>query len=104
MKKVIYLLPVLLMSCVNFHGTDTSIWSGGMWIFLVLFGAGFVIFSILAYKQSRGGTIEYKENNFQWDLIETDDKIPIYKTPYFYFALIVLLMAIGFIIWQVSEA
>jgi len=104
MKIFIYLLPLFLISCVNFHGTTTSIWSGGMWVFPVLFGVGTVIFSIMAYKQSRGGTFEYKQKGFAWDLVESDEKIPIYKTPYFYFAVGTVLLNAIFIIWQVLEA
>jgi len=104
MKKLLYLLPFVLFSCVNFHGTTTSIWSGGMWIVPVLIGAGTVIFSILAYKQSKGGTFEYKQKGFAWELVESDEKIPIYKTPFFYFAIGTILLNAAVIIWQVLEA
>ena len=104
MKKLLYLIPIFLSSCVNFHGTDKSVWSGGMWVIPVVIGLGTIIFSFLAYKQSVGGTIEYKKNGFVWDLVETNEKIPIYKVPYFYFAIGTIVINFMVILFTVLEA
>jgi len=101
---IVIFIPVMLGGCVNFHGTDKSVWSGGMWVIPVVIGLGTIIFSFLAYKQSIGGTIEYKKNGFAWDLVETNEKIPIYKVPYFYFAIGTIVINFMVILFTVLEA
>jgi len=105
MKKLLYLLPIFLMSCVKFHGTDVSIWSGGMWIILVVIFGGSAFFFLKAFLQSRGGTLDYEKDEKGLPKLTFDGKkIPVVKTPYFIFAIALLGLGIGFIIVQVLEA
>ena len=101
MKKILYLLPIFLMSCVKIHGTDTSIWAGGMWLILVLLFGGSAFFFVKAFIQSRGGTEGYDKNGV---LTYDGSKIPVVKTPYIVFAIGMLILGIAFIIIQVLEA
>jgi len=104
MKKILYLLPIILTSCVNFQGTDKSVWSGGMWIIPALLFGSSIFFFYKAFKESMGGTRDYEYIDGKPVLTEDDKHIPIHKTPHFYYSVGTFILGVIFVIITILEA
>lgn len=102
MKKLLYLLPLFLMSCGKFSD-GTSIWAGGLWILPTLTFIGGLIFLYFGIRASKSGSEQYQNVNGVDKLVSSDKNIPLHKTGQFVFAVIFFLATIGIIIWQNLE-
>lgn len=76
---------LFLTGCVNFSGTDTSVWSGGMWIALLLTIGGTLGFGYSAYKSSKSGSTIYVEGQGE---TESNENVPLYKIGTFWYAVV----------------
>lgn len=104
MKKVIYFLLVMMISliaqsCGKFSD-GTSVWQAGLWIIPTITGLASLFFLFLAYRDSKSGSWYWGKNSRGVDVkIESKENVPIYKTAFFAFFAILLLVTIGIIIW-----
>ena len=88
---------LFLTGCVNFAGTDTSVWSGGTWLVPVLTFGATIAFGYSAYKSSKSGSTIYVQGQGE---TESDENVPLYKIGTFWYA-VVSLVATLIIIYNV---
>jgi len=103
MKKLLFAFFALALiymtaGCVNFTGTQESIWGDGLWIIPTLTGAGAAIFGYKAWKDSHGPF--YNEDG---TLITDKTRVPLYKIGFFYFFIALVIATILIITNIVSE-
>lgn len=102
MKKITIftLLSTLLMSCGKFRD-GSSIWQGGLWLIFVLPLLGSIPFFYTAYKASKSGSVTRDPKTMLE--IQSDENVPIYKIPQFWFGVALVIAAVVFIIMQNHE-
>lgn len=103
MKKTILfaLMAILLTSCGRFSD-GTSIWAEGLWIIPTLLFLGAAAFLITGYLSSKSGSNPYDASGKLRKDIETGN-VPLVKLWQFKFAVVLIIAAIGVIIWQNLE-
>lgn len=99
MKKVILfcLVAIMLTSCGH-HSDGTSVWAEGLWIIPLLPAIGAVIWFIAAYRSSKSGsTINPIKGGGE------GGNVPIYKSPFFLYAVCCVIAVVVIIFWVNAE-
>lgn len=96
MKKVILfaLTCILLMSCGH-HRDGTSVWAGGLWIIGLFPAAGAIIWFRTAYLSHKSGSNKIDSSGKITN--EEGGIIPIYKIPFFWYAVVCVIALAVFI-------
>lgn len=103
MKKILntmsFLLTFMLTSCVNFAGTETSVWSGGLWMIPLITSIGSAIFFYFAYKSSTSGSVIQTTQGEE----KSDKNVPIYKIGTFWYGVTCLMATLLIILNVISN-
>lgn len=100
--RTLFTLPLIalgLSSCGNFHGTNQSIWSEGMWLVPLLLFLASALFFVFAFKAHESGSKQQGRYGGHF----YNEKTPYWKIPQFWFSVAFALIGIGVIIWQNLE-
>lgn len=102
MKKLLYLLPMFMVSCGKFRD-GSSIWSEGAWLVPTLPAIGGVIFLFFAIKAHLSGSEQWQKVNGVDKLVPSDENVPIHKIGQFWFAVALFVASLVIIVVQNLE-
>jgi heme/copper-type cytochrome/quinol oxidase subunit 2 len=102
MKQLFILIIAItwfgLLSCAHFHDTNTSVWSGGLWILPWLTGIGAIVCYVLAYFSSKSNSTTQTKHG----TIDNTGNVPITKLGLFWFG-VALTVATIIIVYVVNH-
>ena len=90
-------MAILLTGCAQFSD-GSSVWQEGLWIIPTVTGLGALLFFYFAYRASRSNSTQQIPGRGK---VDNTGNVPIYKTGFFVFSMILVLATIV-IIFAVS--
>jgi uncharacterized membrane protein len=106
--KILSIIAVVLLIVVfcitgfaSFHGTNESIWAGGLWIIPTLTQAGALWFLVIAFEASKSGSQRYDKPTHR--TVYDNVNVSIFKVAQFIYFVCLTFLTSAIMIFQYCE-